>query len=558
MTRRWFAPLALMLACLPFALSSLMLPFGRDQGIYAHTADQFLEGHALYRDVYTFKPFMTVFVHVASQLLFGQCMTAIRLFDVLWTLATVAAIYLFVRSAFTRESQESQDAAGESSDVLGSRLVAVAAGVFYAFAYHRYDFWMSAQTDGWANLPVAAALWLAIVRSKRVWAPRITAGIAMGAAFWFKYTFAAFLPLAMLLPFARGWRRGLTEAAFVAAGFAGAVLAGVGWLWWAGSLDAFLAIQRSVVFDYSGMGRPEGTLAHLRLFWEQLHVPAGIVWAAGLGAVWAAVEALLLGRRWLKERTAEVTTRTVEVKAGVAQVVVLAWLAGGFASTYTQGKFFQYHYLGLIPPLAIFAAQTFGRLIRQFKGARRQATLGAAVLGGLVVVLATTPLYRARAHLLFDVATGVGTLDEHWRSGFYANPDFSLRDDLALADWLRENTEPSETVFLWGYEPMVYFLAGREPVSRFPYVLPIVVPWIDEKHDEELLAALQAAPPAHFVIARGDATPWVNGRPEDSLGMFQTVDSIRDHVTSHYRPKGRLARFLIFEHRQRNLEAVIP
>jgi hypothetical protein len=85
-----------------FGSVSLIYPFGRDQATYAFMGDAILHGMTLYRDVPIGLPPMTVLVHVIAFVLFGRTMVAIRILDLLWTLATVGVLSLFVARAFRR------------------------------------------------------------------------------------------------------------------------------------------------------------------------------------------------------------------------------------------------------------------------------------------------------------------------------------------------------------------------------------------------------------------------------------------------------------------------
>lgn len=73
------------LLALPFAVSTTVLPWGRDQGIYAHAASRLLDGYLPYSETFVFKPPATIFVHAAAMALLGRDMLAIRVFDVVWT-----------------------------------------------------------------------------------------------------------------------------------------------------------------------------------------------------------------------------------------------------------------------------------------------------------------------------------------------------------------------------------------------------------------------------------------------------------------------------------------
>jgi len=165
----WWA--MVVLATLAFGSVSLIYPFGRDQGIHAFIADSVLDGKVLYRDIFNMKPPLTTGVHALALVLFGHSMTAIRLLDLLWTVATSLLVFAFARRAF------------------GNPRAAALAGVLYSLQYYGCDFWTTAQTDGWLNLPLAVSFLLALrgwregICRRGVW---IGAGLGIGLAAAFK------------------------------------------------------------------------------------------------------------------------------------------------------------------------------------------------------------------------------------------------------------------------------------------------------------------------------------------------------------------------------------
>jgi hypothetical protein len=52
------------------------------------------------------------------------------------------------------------------------------------------------------------------------------------------------------------------------------------------------------------------------------------------------------------------------------------------------------------------------------------------------------------------------------RSGVPEASLTSLRLEYALADYIRENTEPNQRIAVWGYCPQIYFLSDRLPAVR--------------------------------------------------------------------------------------------
>ena len=525
---RRLAPVALLWALvLPFACATLPLPFGRDQGIYAYTADRFLQGDALYRDIYVFKPPLTVFVHALAIALFGRSMTSIRELDVLWTLATATAIYAFVKLAWR-----------DSRSVMASPWAAIAAGVSFAIFYHHTDYWNSAQTDGWANLPSVLGMLLLFVEQGRRRTARVAAGFLIGVAFLFKYTLGGLLPLAFVLLFLLRGPSAFKDAVALVWGFLASVLALIVVMALDGGLLPFLHSQLEVLLPYAGApkaGRNWGGASHT--LWL---MPDGLVEAALAGLGLAVVTLIARAIAWDPSRRRE----------SVATLAVVGWTASAAASVIVQGRFFPYHYLPLHAPMALLVAYSAARLL-DFLPARVAPWVAAPALAGLVWASVTDDPYPNRLALVQKQLSDPTAFSTGWQKGAYRNRDMALVDDQAMADWLDEHTLPDERVFLWTYDPMIYFLANRRLVSRFLYTYPLVVTWGPDTYDQELLDALKATPPVVFVVGSRDATPPVMGHKLDSMGTFDQSGPLKEWVLENYVETAIVnKRFHVYEKKQ--------
>src|SRR6185436_15012504 len=101
-------------------------------------------------------------------------------------------------------------------------------------------------------------------------------------------------------------------------------------------------------------------------------------------------------------------------------------------------------------------------------------------------------------------------------AALYAVADYNLEADRQLARELQQRTSPTDSVFIWGFEPVVYFLAERRPASRFIYNVPQRVTWERDYARAELMRDLEASKPAAIVVQRHDVFPAVTGDALDS------------------------------------------
>lgn len=505
---------------------SLIYPFGRDQGNYGYAGWVLLEGGVPYRDVFVFKPPMTVVVHGLAMGLFGVNTWAIRAFDVGWTAASALVV------------------AAIAFELWGRRDAALGAGLLYPFLYYQIDYWTIAQTDGWMTLPCAAAVWTTL-RGGR-WVERdmrravswwIGAGMLAGVAVLFKYT-AGLIGLPMLM--ALGWVGTGAERRVFGAGIAAMIAGGtltlaacVIWLVGSGAWSAFVDTQLGLVATYAERGTRPGTLWEVlvRLFTLKRTktdlvplVLTGPIFA--VPAVWS-LRPFARRHRW-------------------AVALALTWWLAAIGNVLVQRKFFDYHYLPLLAPAALLGGLGLAALLEHvLSRIARPALRVAAVAALAAAAVALTPLGdKAR-----DLARVLGpqTVDDYIASQRqYAYPAYNVAEIRRVAEVLRETTTPDQRVFLWGFEPTINVRARRHTVGRFLYNFPFRMSWGNPRYEAELMEALVARPPDVFVVASGDRYPGLTGTYKDSAALLRDFEALDAFVQSRYTPGEKIGRYALW------------
>ena len=507
-----------------FGSVSLVYPFGRDQATYAFMGDAILHGMTLYRDVPIGLPPMTVLVHVIAFVLFGRTMAAIRILDLLWTLATVGVLSLFVARAFRRP------------------WLGAVAGIVYSFVYFGLDSWNTAQVDGFLNLPVAVSMYLLVsglsadspspqTRSRHASvsaAHCFFAGLAMGIAVLFRYTMGLLVPgAALVLLLAKGrprvenWR----ASAWLCGGSLAAGMMALFAIFLSGALPAFIRLQVGAVLPYARLAY------HLR--------------DAALPLCLFGIPGLVIVLELLTKRGYPAPARAI------GWTLVLLWLAAELASTLVQGKFFiAYHYLSGLPPLAVFgafvAAAVLRPLARHLDSTWRRVVL--LVIG--VAGLAAAAQYPARFTDLARVVANRLTLRDLWSHAEYSPGKFSVPENLALADYLRLHAKPGDRVANFGIDPPLTFPAWREPVLRFTTKVGIdPALW-------ELPAEFRANPPEVLTVKHGERLPWVWAGNRDAYEHLMAFTELREFVAARYERETRVGHFDVL--RLMNSDSVMP
>jgi hypothetical protein len=149
-----------------------------------------------------------------------------------------------------------------------------------------------------------------------------------------------------------------------------------------------------------------------------------------------------------------------------------------------QGKFFPYHYAATLPLIAFIAGLGLYKLFRRCLGGGVGGMV-AYVLFILVAVAMRTAArdlpqdFWDRSAIRLQYLLRVPPYDsrEAVDEELASVADVSLTADRAVARELRSRTSEGAPVFVWGFEPVVYWLADRPPASRFVYNVPQRTSW---------------------------------------------------------------------------------
>ena len=118
-----------------------------------------------------------------------------------------------------------------------------------------------------------------------------------------------------------------------------------------------------------------------------------------------------------------------------------------------------------------------------------------------------------------------------------------------MIKYLRENSTPKDGVLVWGSEPLIYFLAQRNPPTRFVSNLALISLWAPPAWRTELIRSLEGAPPKYIVVSREDWVPMISFNFLDSEGYLrERFPALLGFVTSRYQKVDDYKEFSIFRH----------
>src|SRR5690606_35137896 len=324
-------------------------------GEFATVGGALPSGRVPYVELSNPEPPAVFYVDAAAMAILGQTTEALRAIDIVFVPVISAALY------------------GIGSRLAGRRTGLWAALLLPVF-YFTETFWTLTQNDGIALLPMALAMY-AMVRAaeggQRAWLWALAGGALCGWALWFKYPFILFAGAVIvnyLLLRPRGSRLWKPLAAFLGGGLATG-LGGVGLMAAQGALNALIesalvtSQYTALGFNLNDLGAALGTYLGFR--WS--HWGALFLLALAWPVVWLASGLPARRRLW----------------AGV-----WIWLLAGLAIMLVQAKGYDYHWLPMLPPLALLGAGTLERLLHFVARGRPAYPLRALAAGALLATLA--------------------------------------------------------------------------------------------------------------------------------------------------------------------------
>ena len=407
-----FAALAIVLLTIVTRLPALLHPLAiDDEAPYSVAANVILDGGRLYIDVIDRKAPLLFWTYAAIFKIAGKYnWVALHVVALLWTLATMAGLYVIGRCLFNRNT-----------------------GLIAALLYSVFQPWwdrrnLALNGELLMNLPIVWAWAIAFVRSQsRLRLELLVSGALLAVAFTLKQPAAiAAVPLGiyLLLPSYRK-SRGLTPAQSVIQ----AALLTVGFFTTLG-LVAIVLLQ-------------QGTLREAIYWTIGAHSPGHIFWtkqAVLMLAFIAACLPLLIGAALaVCDRDQVWLGKTAERTAlfGLVAASCIGVAAAAHANV---------HYcIQLIPPLALLAAPHYDRLW---------------------CAKARPPHWLLRPGVTYTwlALTAVVFSISHWV--ILAK----FRKLTATERYLIEHSAPQDRIFVWGHAARIYLYTKRQPASR--YIIP--------------------------------------------------------------------------------------
>ena len=501
----------------------LLFSFGRDQSIYAVVADGMLRGQMPYRDVWDFKPPGIFFVYALAAKLFGKTMLGPRLLEAVGLVLVVFAFRRLGKIFF------------------GIRRVGLIGGALAALIHAQLEFWHTGQPETFGGYLTVAALLLAVGEFKRSrrWLVWSGVGVLFGLAFLLKpplgggaIVCAAYFARS---EFNQTGKRLSTLLPFIVVGGASVLpiaLCGA-WFYVRGAWPALYWTLFEFTPGYTRLGWSERGAAEM-FYWglEELFFRFSAVAAFGF------IAALVIRPMHSRERQ--------------GLFLLLGVISIHLAGIAMQGKFFQYHYAATLPLLAFLAGLGLYKLWRRslMAGASGVVAYFAFILvaGSMRIAVRDLGSFWERSLLRTSYLLRISTIHsrELLDRRLYRVADYNLNANRQVALEVARLAPADQPVFVWGFEPGIYWLADRVPASRFVYDVPQRVQWERARARRDLLADLERQPPAAIVVQHGDRFTWVTGDRYDSAEALDTFPELARVLADQFERKRRIEDFDVY------------
>lgn len=153
--------------------------------------------------------------------------------------------------------------------------------------------------------------------------------------------------------------------------------------------------------------------------------------------------------------------------------ILLLWAFWSIPLLWVRGTFFRHYFLQIIAPFSVLTA--YG-IVATWKWAKSLSSLPRFVAQGvwvIILVIMGFIFVKTDYKYFFSYTPVEQTMFQHEiskdiydRFGLYRYGLYNVFQQ-AIAHYIRAHTDPTETVYVWGIAPQIYFLAKRKAASRY-------------------------------------------------------------------------------------------
>jgi len=193
----------------------------------------------------------------------------------------------------------------------------------------------------------------------------------------------------------------------------------------------------------------------------------------------------------------------------------------------------------VLPPLVLVGAGAIEAVVGAVGDSRARVILrGAIALIGFAA-LAAVIWSRALPYL-------TGREDQVAYFSRFQAGEFVASESLEVANYLSERVVPTDSLFIWGFRPEVYYMSQLNPAGRFIFQFPLVASWYPPEWKQEAVDTLWAALPPYVLVLQADYMPWVTGSEADSNTLLQAYTELNNWLEFNYERDTQIGNFFIW------------
>ncbi|MGA2092087.1 MAG: glycosyltransferase family 39 protein [Sedimentisphaerales bacterium] len=495
----WLAIALIIIGAAAIRWHLVTMPLERDEGEYAYIAQQMLKGVPPYESAYSMKLPGIYAVYAIFLAAFGQTITAIHLGLIIFNAATIVVIFLLARYMF-------------------GGIAGIATGAFYAIlSVVGTTLGFTANAEHFVLLPALIGILLIVKHPEnRSISYVFWTALLFGLAFIIKQHgifFALFGGLYLLFSSISNrpveWKKIISEQLVFIAGVIIPYALVCLYFWQAGLFSKFWFWTVTYAHAYSSIDSLAQRWQVFKMVIKAIVSSSVLIWLLFLTGLMA----IIARKNWRGYATF------------VFGFLVFSVLA------VCPGFYFRPHYfIFLFPVTAVVAGAGFGEtgnlFGKLFAGTRR--ALFIAVVGLVVVGVC---IYQQRLYLFKLSPSDVCQY-------FYRGHPFL--ESVGIADYIKKNSSPNDSVAVLGSEPQIYFYSERRSATRYIYTYPLTEPhrFTTEMKNEMFGEITSAAP--KFIVVVNNTYSWFTrpgslkeykdftGRVESYASKFYTLAGIID------------------------------
>jgi hypothetical protein len=226
--------------------------------------------------------------------------------------------------------------------------------------------------------------------------------------------------------------------------------------------------------------------------------------------------------------------RIVRGKSELTGRILIWWAFWSFGVLWISGTFFAHYFLQIIAPFSLLAAYgvvTTWKLVKTISPLSRLVVRGTWVAFLMVTIILFIKIdykyffsYNPVEQTVFQYKGLDSIFDQHGYGAFGVVQQ-------EIASYIRNRTDPSDTIYVWGVSPQIYYLAQRRAATRYRNNFNISLNVTNHPAKElqayapVVMEEIRKSPPAYIVqIFRLEDFPELQGVVRDHYQIEMNVE----------------------------------